>query len=165
MAYTFLTNGAGYPVARDIMKTKLVTLAPDRDVFEGVKLLIKHKISGAPVVDKDRKLLGVFSEESVMKVMVVADYNQIPSNRVDAYMELNPPTVDENTILISLAQMFLTEHCRRLPVLSDGILVGQVSRRDVIQAAMTMAQKSGGNDKQLLYLSALRKMSDAPEVG
>ena len=164
MAYTFLTDGAGYPVARDIMKTKLVTLSPDRDVFEGVNLLIKNKISGAPVVDKERRLLGVFSEESVMKVMVVGAYEQIPSNRVDAYMELQPPTVEENTLMLSLAQMFLTEHCRRLPVLKDGILVGQVSRRDVIQAAMKMARTSSSTGTPLLYLSALREMNDAPEV-
>ena len=49
-------------VARDIMVTKLVTLLPEQDVFLGIETLIRHKISGAPVVDDGGNLIGVFSE-------------------------------------------------------------------------------------------------------
>jgi len=148
------------------MKTKLVTLPPDTNVFDAVDLLIKNKISGAPVVDKDNRLLGVFSEKSVMKVLVEAAYEQVPADRIDGIMNAEPCTITEDTLLVTMAQIFLNSECRRLPVLKDGILVGQVSRRDVVQAATKTASTNSHHhgEKHLLYLSAIRAMSDAPNV-
>lgn len=167
MAPTFQPQVAANPPAREIMKTSLVTLRPDTNVFDAVKLLIKHKISGAPVVDEDNRLLGVFSEKSVMKVLVEAAYEQVPVDRIDGLMNTNPKTINENTQLVSMAQIFLNSPCRRLPVVKDGVLVGQVSRRDVVQASIGKAGRgspSVSDEKHLLYLSALREMSDAPNV-
>jgi hypothetical protein len=66
--------------------------------------------------------------------------------------------------LMSIAQIFLTTPRRRLPVLRDGRLVGQVSRRDVVQAALNLVRHHPSYEKQLLYLSALRAMNEAPRV-
>jgi CBS domain-containing protein len=146
------------------MQTKLVTFAPDADVFTAIDRMMKNRISGAPVVDGEKKLLGVLSEESVIRVLMVADYEQLPSSQVDAFMDQEPTTIDENTQLISMAQMMVSQHRRRLQVVRDGVLVGQVSRRDVCAAAVEIARKTNTPERNLLYLSALRKMSDAPEV-
>ena len=150
--------------AREIMKTDLVTLPPDMNIFQAVDLLIKHKISGAPVVDADFRLLGVFSEKSVMQVLVEAAYEQVPANRIDALMNRQPQTITEDTLLVTMAQIFLNSPARRLPVLKQGILVGQVSRRDVIQASTQRTRNQPPAAKHLLYLSALRSMADAPQV-
>ena len=150
--------------AFEIMKTNLVTLPPDTNVFDAVDLLIKHKISGAPVVDSDNRLLGVFSEKSVMKVLVAAAYEQVPADRIDSLMNVEPRTITEDTLLVTMAQIFLTSPARRLPVVRQGILIGQVSRRDVIAAATKAPRSHGHEEKRLLYLSALRSMSDAPNV-
>jgi len=146
-----------------MMKTDLITLSPETNVFAAVDTLIKNQISGAPVVDQNQRLLGVFSEKSVMKVLVEAAYEQVPVDRVDALMNTDPQTISENTLLVSMAQIFLTSPARRLPVLRDGVLVGQVSRRDVIRAA-TQVRPRHTPEAQLLYLSALRSMADAPKV-
>ena len=50
-------------LAKDIMITKLITLTPDMDVLEAIGMLLKHRISGAPVLDADHRILGVFSEK------------------------------------------------------------------------------------------------------
>ena len=160
---SFLEHAIHNPPARDLMRTKLITLKPDMDVFKAVEILVKNKISGAPVVDDDNRLLGTFSEKSVMRVLVVAAYEQVPTNRIDAFMEKEPCIIDETTQLVTMAQLFLNKHCRRLPVVRDGILVGQVSRRDIIAAALRMVEK-GHHENHLLYLSALRDMADAPNV-
>ena len=52
------------PLAKDIMVTKLVTLLPDTEVAEAIRLLVKHSISGAPVTEGDGHYLGVFSENA-----------------------------------------------------------------------------------------------------
>ncbi len=164
MSNTFLSQVPKNVYAREIMTTKLVTLRPDIDVFEGVRVLIKYSISGAPVIDEDGKLLGVFSEKSVMKVLLDAAYEQLPTHRVDSFMDTTPLTIDENTQLMSIAQIFATTSRRRLPVLKDGKLVGQVSRRDVVRAAYDIIREHKSPQKTLLYLSALREMNEAPTV-
>ncbi len=121
------------PVAEGIMATKLVTLSPDSDVFEGIGHLLKNHISGAPVVDENNRFLGVFSEKTSMSVLTQAAYEQLPSTRVSAFMNTDfGRTIPHDTDLLRCADIFLKTHYRRLPVLKDGQLVGQVSRRDVL---------------------------------
>ena len=59
----------GPRLAKDIMVTKLVTLSPHTHVFDGIRLLLKHEITGAPVVEDDQQYLGVFSEKCCMGVI------------------------------------------------------------------------------------------------
>ena len=148
--------------ARDIMTTKLVTLDPEMDVFHGIEVLVKHNISGAPVIDSERKLLGIFSEKSCMQVLIDAAYEGLPTNQIGKFMDETPTTITPDTQLLSIAQIFLTTPRRRLPVIEDEKLVGQVSRRDVIRAASKVMKLTKDHKKILLYLSALREMDDAP---
>ena len=173
-------------VAADIMIRKLITLAPDLDVFAGIDILTKSKISGAPVVDHDRRLLGVFSEDSCMQVLVCAAYEQLPTNQIRAFMDPTPRTIGEATDLLSIIQIFQSSNCRRLPVtrpcqnapgeqlsgeqlpgeqlpgeqLPGEQLVGQISRRDVMHATLKLISKAPTPEASLLYLSALRPRND-----
>ena len=150
--------------ARDIMTTKLVTLDPEMDVFHGIEVLVKHNISGAPVIDSNRRLLGIFSEKSCMKVLINGAYDGLPTNQIGKFMDETPTTITPNTQLLTIAQIFLTTPRRRLPVIEDDRLVGQVSRRDVIRAASKIMKLSKDHKKILLYLSALREMQEVPAV-
>ncbi len=149
-------------VARDIMKTRLITLKPTMDVFKGIKTLVKNKISGAPVVDDNGQLLGVFSEKCSMQVLIDAAYDGLPTNQIGAFMNTQPQTTNEDARLLTIANFFLLSTGRRLPVLRDGILVGQISRRDVIAAAEKLNDHKPSPSKRLLYLSALCEMEEAP---
>ena len=151
--------------ARDIMTARLVTLNAEMDVFHGIKVLVKNNISGAPVIDQHGKLLGVFSEKSCMRVLVDAAYDGLPTNQIGKFMDTDPVTISPDTQLLSIAQIFLTTPRRRLPVIENDRLVGQVSRRDVIRAASkVMSAPNGKSDhhKILLYLSALGSMDEVP---
>jgi CBS domain-containing protein len=150
--------------ARDIMNTRLVTLRPEMDIFHGIEMLIKHRISGAPVVDSARQLRGVFSEKCVMRVLVDAAYDQLPNTTIEWFMDRSPHTIGEDTDLLAIAQIFLTTPRRRLPVLRGTELVGQISRRDVVRAVFEIMRKSASHEKVLLYLSALRSMGEAPSL-
>ncbi|QEG24009.1 CBS domain-containing protein [Mariniblastus fucicola] len=159
-----MTHEISNMVASDIMVTRLVKLRPETDVFKAIEILVKNRISGAPVVDDQDQLLGVFSEKCCMQVLVDAAYEGLPTNQVQAFMDKDPDTVSENTQLISIANFFLITPSRRLPVLRDGRIVGQISRRDVIRAAAKRQAKHSDHSKRLLYLSALREMDDVPAV-
>lgn len=159
-----MTHEISDMVASDIMVRRLVKLQPDTDVFKAIETLVKNRISGAPVVDEDNRLLGVFSEKCCMQVLVDAAYEGLPTNQVRAFMDKDPDSVDENTQLISIANFFLITPSRRLPVLRNGKLVGQISRRDVIRVAARKAPKQTDHSKRLLYLSALRELEEVPAV-
>lgn len=152
-----------YPtLAKDIMVTKLVTLSPSMDVFDAIGLLLKHRISGAPVVDENGKFLGVFSEKSSMTVLVESAYDGMPTSEVFAFMDAAPATITEDTDLLTIAQTFRNTSYRRLPVLRDGKLVGQISRRDVLQAAHQLTGVAPDRQTALLYLSSLMDRNEAP---
>ena len=150
--------------ARDCMVKKLVTLRPEMDVMEAVAMLLRNRISGAPVVNAQGDYLGVFSDKCAMHVIMDAAYEQLPSNEVRAFMDVEARTIEPDTHLLSIAQVFLLTTHRRLPVLEEGKLVGQVSRRDVLQTALEMLRSSPVRDEgsTRLYLSALVERSEAP---
>ena len=150
--------------ARDFMTKRLVTLRPGMDVIKAVQLLLKNRISGAPVVDDNSVFLGVFSEKCAMHVLLDAAYEQLPSNEVRLFMDTDAQTIEPDTQLLSIAQVFLLTSYRRLPVLEAGRLIGQISRRDVMRASLDLLKRPVSRDEgsSLLYLSALVERSDAP---
>lgn len=149
--------------ARDFMVTRLVTLRPEMDVFDAVRLLLRNRISGAPVVDPKGKLLGVFSERCSMNVLLDAAYEGLPTSLVESFMDTKARSITPDTQMLSIAQLFLLTSARRLPVVDEeGKLLGQVSRRDVLRAAMTAIDRQPARERSLLYLSALIERENAP---
>lgn len=152
-------------VAEDIMVKRLVTLSPHVDVLDAVRLLLKNKISGAPVVDAQGKYLGVFSEKCAMHVILDAAYDSLPTNHVGAFMDTQARTIKPDTDLLSIAQVFLLTNFRRLAVVDEeGTLIGQISRRDVMAAGLKLLDElqPAAHETSLLYLSALHERSEAP---
>ena len=149
-------------LAKDIMVTRLITLSPEMDVCEAIKLLLRHRISGAPVVDRQGNFLGVFSEKCSMSVLIDAAYDSLPTTQVHAFMDTEHETIDEETDLLSIAQIFQTTGHRRLPVLREGKVVGQISRRDLLAAALKLIECAPEREKPLLYLSSLVERDQAP---
>ncbi|WP_442483641.1 CBS domain-containing protein [Aeoliella sp. SH292] len=153
--------------ARDIMVTRLVKLSPHVDVLDAVRVLLKNRISGAPVVDAQGKYLGVFSEKCAMHVILDAAYDSLPTNSVGAFMDTQARTIRPDTDLLSIAQVFLLTNFRRLAVVDeDGTLLGQISRRDVMAAGLKMLDDDAEEkpESSMLYFSALHDRSESPMV-
>jgi len=150
--------------ARDFMVTDLITLPPEADVLDAVQLLLKHRISGAPVVEEGGRYLGVFSDKCAMHVMLDAAYEQLPVRDVRSFMDTEAQTISPETHLLSVAQVFLLTPYRRLPVLEDGILVGMVSGPDVMKCWMDLIKQvpNSSPETSLMYFSELFAAEDAP---
>ena len=143
-------------LAQEFMVKRLITLRPEMDVMDAVKLLLKYRISGAPVVDSRGKFLGVFSEKCCMHIILDAAYDSLPTNHVEAFMDRDAQTCRPDTDLLSIAQVFLLTSRRRLPVVDEhGMLLGQVSRRDVLRVSMQELERPLQHQSSVLYLSAL----------
>lgn len=124
----------------DFMSTDLVTFRKDQTVFEVMELLLKHKISGGCVVDEDGKLLGVISEGDCMKHISDSRYYNMPmdNNLVEKRMTCNAMTIDPDMNVLDAAKIFIENRFRRFPIVKNGLLVGQLSQRDVMKAALEL---------------------------
>ena len=124
---------------RDYMAGQLVTFKPDTDVMDAVHELLHHRIAGAPVVNDQGDLVGMLSELDCMKVALNAGYYGDWGGPVSDFMTAEVQYVEADMSIVDLAQKFLDSNFRRYPVLSDGRLVGQISRRDALRALADLA--------------------------
>jgi CBS domain-containing protein len=122
------------------MTTRLITFRPEQHVLEVMELLIKNKISGGPVVNADNELLGIISEGDCMKQISESRYYNVPMQdvTVEKYMVKDVDTISPNMSIFEVANLFYTSNRKRFPVLEDGELVGQISRRDILKAALSL---------------------------
>ena len=169
-------TSTAHVTAADVMTTRLVTLSPDTPVQTAIGVLLKNRISGAPVVTEGpdgrrNRFAGVFSEKLCMRVLLDAAAEQVPCGTVGCYADPDAPTVTEDTDLLTLAHLFGAGKFRRLPVLRHdgkhdaGVVVGQVSRRDVLRAAYRAgAFKPTRAEVRPLYLSGVRDFADSVPV-
>ncbi|MEQ8339061.1 MAG: CBS domain-containing protein [Cyclobacteriaceae bacterium] len=119
------------------MAKNVITFSPEQSIYDAIDIMLEKRISGGPVLDKSGALIGILSEKDCLKVMVDAVYhNQLNTDGVvKDYMSTTVTTVDVSKDVVDVANMFLTSNFRRYPVVEQGKLKGQVSRRDVMKAA------------------------------
>ena len=118
------------------MTKDLITFSPDTDIRVATKTLLQNKISGAPVVRADGKLIGVLSEKDCISTLLDGAFNQRPSGNgtVADYMSTDIKTIPSHKTIMDVAVEFVNTPFRRFPVVEGGRLVGQISRRDVLRA-------------------------------
>jgi len=116
------------------MATKLMTLTPETDIDQAIRLLLDNRLSGAPVVDGEGKLVGVLSKKDCLKVAFSASYHKDWGGPVSDYMSRDVQTINADRGIVEVAEIFLKGPYRRFPVLENGRLVGQISRHDVLRA-------------------------------
>ncbi len=121
---------------KDYMSASLVTFTPDMDVMNAIDVLVKNRISGAPVVDDRGNLIGLLSEKDCMKVAIQAGYYEQLGGRVEDYMTKQVVTVEAESSVLEVAKLFMEKGPRRYPVVEDNRLVGQISRRDVLRSLL-----------------------------
>lgn len=123
----------------DYMTKKLVTFKVDDSLDHVINQLITYKISGGPVVNDDNDLIGIISETDCIKHISESKYYNMPSdvnNTVGKYMVTDVDTIDKNMNIFDAAFKFISSRRRRFPVVENGKLIGQLSQKDVLKAAI-----------------------------
>ncbi len=128
---------------RDIMNTNIVSVKKDTPIFEAVKLLVEHNISGLPVVEDDMTLTGILSEKDVVDLFY---QNERAENKtVNDYMTDPPVHFEENSAVVNICDFLNKNIFRRVPVTSDGKLVGIISVKDVLNSVLQLRQEKVGS--------------------
>ncbi len=124
----------------DYMTRNLITFRPDQSVEEVIELLIRHRISGGPVVNDEQELVGIISEGDCIKSISESRYYNMPlkKDRVEKCMIRDVETIDGNMNIFDAANKFLQARRRRFPILENGKLAGQISQKDILKATVRL---------------------------
>lgn len=149
---------------RDLMTTQVVTLKPEETIKKAVIKLALDNVSGAPVVDNRNHLMGILSENDVLELIlkyqlmldeeqsdsVMLNYSMDSSNETDERLKRiseeisNKPvsevmtrtilTTSPDTSIMEVLKAMIEMKVNRLPVVEKGVVVGIISRGDIIFA-------------------------------
>ncbi|KJD36536.1 inosine-5-monophosphate dehydrogenase [Tamlana sedimentorum] len=124
----------------DYMTTNLITFSPNQTIESVMQALIKNRISGGPVVNEKNELIGVISEGDCIKQISESRYYNMPmhDSTIEKHITKNVETIDGNMNIFDAAKRFLDAKRRRFPIVENGKLVGQISQKDVLKAAMQL---------------------------
>lgn len=114
--------------AEDIASTKVATVSPEQSVSEVRKLMKKFKVSGMPVIKKD-KLVGIITEAGLAKAI----RHGFGHSRIKGYMDIRPITITSKTPLHKIRRLMFEENIGHLSILKKGKLLGMVRRENLLK--------------------------------
>ncbi len=148
-------------LAKDIMTTDIVTIAPSLRVEEIARLLLSRNISGVPVVDDRDRLIGLVSEGDLLRrteggterqrswwLSLLAspeerarDYIKTHGRTAEQVMTREVVTVTADISIGEIAQILERRRIKRVPVVEDGRIVGIVSRANLLHGLATHKER------------------------
>ena len=129
--------------ARELMTTDLLVFRPEQPILEAIECLMQRRVSGAPVVDESGVVVGVLSELDCLRMLASDEFyleQQEEGAQVSQYMTSGGRTIPPDLGIYAISHYFLTSPVRRLPVVENKRLIGQVSRRDVLHGMERMSR-------------------------
>jgi len=147
--------------AKDVMTRNVISIAPDMTVLQAARLMLQHRISGLPVIDKSGKLVGVLSEGDFLRRhetrterrrsrwleflmgpgRTAAEYAHSHGSKVSEVMTDEVRTVGEDTPLEDIVELMERYRIKRVPVLRGSEVVGIVTRSNLMHAMVSLARK------------------------
>ncbi len=136
----------------EVMTADVVAVREDADIDEAVALLSGNKVSGLPVVDNGNRVVGVITEADILSLLgmkrehtfkdiVVRLLGEpVPGNKTGNTVRqvMSSPAISTtpDALILDVAGILEDRRIKRLPVVdADGVLVGVISRADIVRAA------------------------------
>ncbi|ABO49665.1 Polynucleotide adenylyltransferase region [Desulforamulus reducens MI-1] len=113
---------------KDIMSSPVKMVFPETTIEEAGKIMLRYGHTGLPVI-KDGKLSGVISRRDVEK----ATHHGLGHAPVKGYMTTNVITVQKDMNIHDVQDLMIEKDIGRLPVVEGNMVIGIVSRTDVLQ--------------------------------
>jgi CBS domain-containing protein len=146
--------------AEDVMTRHVISIDPDATVLQAARIMLQHRISGLPVIDKAGKLVGIISEgdflrrretktehrrsrwlEFIMGPGRIADeYTHTHGSKVSEVMSVDVQAVTDSTSLEEIVELMERRRIKRVPVLCGGEVVGIVTRSNLMHAMVSLAR-------------------------
>lgn len=147
--------------AKDIMTVEVVSIDPSAPIQEALRLMLKYRISGLPVIDKDGTLIGIVTEGDFLRRVetgterhrggwiaffmgpgrLAEEYVRTHGRKVAEVMTPDPITVAEDTPLGAVVELMEKHRIKRLPVVRADRVVGIISRANLLHALGSVASQ------------------------
>ena len=145
--------------AKDIMTKEIISVSPDTEIANAVKILVEKRINGLPVIDASGRLVGILCQSDLVaqqKMIPIPslftllesfipltsikridkEVEKIAALRVKQAMTPNPVTVDPQTDIEDIAKLMVDEKYHTLPVMEGNKVVGIVGKEDVLKTLL-----------------------------
>jgi CBS domain-containing protein len=116
--------------AQDIMVKEILTLKENSSAKDAIRLILDKRISGIPIVSDDMTLLGIITEKDLLQLSF---YDTTEEVTVADIMTREVITMDKDTNLLEICELFLNKNYKRIPITSGNKLVGIISRKDMLK--------------------------------
>jgi len=126
--------------AKDIMTKQVVCIRKDTPIFEAIRMMANNNITGIPVIDDDSSLVGMLSEQDVLRLLHT--YDEEKDRTVNDFMTQPAIHFEENEPLLDVCYCLRDNSIRRVPITSNGKVSGVISRSDILKRILHQWENS-----------------------
>ena len=126
--------------AKDIMTKQVVCIRKDTPIFEAIRMMANNNITGIPVVDDNLILVGMLSEQDVLRLLHTYDEEQ--DRTVNDFMTQPAIHFEENEPLLDVCYCLRDNTFRRVPITLNGKVTGVISRSDILKRILHQWENS-----------------------
>ncbi len=150
---------------KEIMNTDVVTLRPESDINEAIRLILKRRINGVPVVDEENQVVGILCQSDLIaqqKKLPVPSYftvldsfipfittkelqrevRKVAASTVADAMTPDPVTIAPDDEISAAATLMVSKNYHTLPVVENGQLVGILGKEDMLKTLIDESNAS-----------------------
>ena len=128
-----------FPKISEYMDTSVPTLSPETQILAAVDFLLRHQVTGAPVIDSNGRLVGIITDTDLLKLLTEGHQGEPAAEATVAeFMTTNVITVPPAVDIYYVAGTFLANKFRRLPVVEDDKIVGAITRYDLLRVVRSL---------------------------
>jgi CBS domain-containing protein len=145
----------------EIMTSPVITVTPETSIAEAARLMLRHRISGLPVVDATGAVVGIITEGDLLRRAetgsaphhprwlelllgpgrLAKEYTHAHARKVGEAMTADVVSVDTRTDVTEIVQLINKRRIKRVPVIDGGKLVGIISRANLVRALVRALAK------------------------
>jgi CBS domain-containing protein len=142
--------------ASDVMTRTLLSVRPDATVAEAIRTMLDNRISGLPVIDEAGRLVGILTEGDLLRRgemgterqrsrwleilmgpgRLAGEYVRTHGRKIGEVMTRDVVSVTLDTPLKEVVELMERHRIKRVPVLDGEVLVGILSRADLLRALL-----------------------------
>ena len=117
--------------AKHIMNKDVITVGKDTPIYQCMELMVENRITGIPVVEDDMRPVGMISEKDILHFF--NNQQDLEEKTVNDFMTQPAICFDENDSMLEICGLLAKQIFRRVPITSEGKIVGIISRADIIE--------------------------------
>jgi len=115
--------------ARELMKTKVISVHPDEKVAAVDLLMVRKSLGGVPIVNDEGHIVGILTQRDIMISRLRTSIAGLP---VEHIMTKNPITVNQNAPIKTILGLMLSHEIERIPVVENDKLIGLIDEFSIL---------------------------------